>query len=197
MMALLDHLLISPLRLLPTPSGVGVARGLHGGGRRDSRWHHDWHFFGLWPGVAATMQQGDLLLRLSGKRRGQARQLAGAEPGFWNCYGSYYAELFRPASATTLRALSAYFREAGVPVRYIGLDLWYHYDQVGFARRYQPDAEKYPQGLKVSLQRLVSCSCCICQPLTWLTGISTRINSWSRRRLTRQTRRSTGPGSRV
>ena len=56
--------------------------------------------------------------------------------------------MFRPTGATTLRALSTSFRETGVPVRYVGLDLWYHYDQVGFARRYQPDVEKYPQGLK-------------------------------------------------
>ena len=65
------------------------------------------------------MQQwGDLLLRLSGKRRGQGRDsLLVRSLGFWNCYGSYYADLFRPTGATTLRALSASFRETGVPVR--------------------------------------------------------------------------------
>jgi len=150
-MAPLDHLLISPLRLLPTPSGVGVARGLHGGvdAIPAGTTTHTSLVFGQ--GVVATMQKwGDLLLRLSGKRRGQGRDsLLVRSLGFWNCYGSYYAELFRPVGATTLRALSAYFREAGVPVRYIGLDLWYDYGQVGFARRYEPDAAKYPQGLKV------------------------------------------------
>ena len=150
-MAPLDHLLISPLRLLPTPSGVGVARGLHGGVDAIPAGTTTGTSLVFGQGVAATMQKwGDLLLRLSGKRRGQGQDsLLVRSLGFWNCYGSYYAELFRPAGATTLQALSTYFREAGVPVRYIGLDLWYHYDQVGFARRYQPDAEKYPEGLKV------------------------------------------------
>jgi hypothetical protein len=150
-MAPLDHFLISPLRLIPTPSGVGVARGLHGGVDYipSSTTTRTSLVFGQ--GVAATMQKwGDLLLRLSGKCRDQGRaSLLVRSLGFWNCYGSYYAELFRPTAATTLQALAAYFREAGIPVRYIGLDLWYHYDQVGFARRYQPNAEKYPQGLKV------------------------------------------------
>jgi hypothetical protein len=149
-MAPLDHVLISPLRLLPTPSGVGVTRGLHGGVDAIPAGTTTRTSLVFGQGVAATMQKwGDLLLRLSGKRRGQGQgSLLVRSLGFWNCYGSYYAELFRPASATTLQALSAYFREAGVPVCYIGLDLWYHYDQVGFARRYQPDAAKYPQGLK-------------------------------------------------
>ena len=149
-MAPLDHWLISPLRLLPTPSGVGVARGLHGGVDEIAAGTTTRTALVFGQGVAATMQQwGDLLLRLSGKRRGQGRDsLLVRSLGFWNCYGSYYAELFRPTDATTLRALSTSFRETGVPVRYIGLDLWYHYDQVGFARRYQPDAAKYPQGLK-------------------------------------------------
>ena len=149
-MAPLDHWLISPLRLLPTPSGVGVARGLHGGVDEIAAGTTTRTALVCGQGMAATMQQwGDLLLRLSGKRRGQGRDsLVVRSLGFWNCYGSYYAELFRPTGATTLRALSTSFRETGVPVRYIGLDLWYHYDQVGFARRYQPDAAKYPQGLQ-------------------------------------------------
>jgi hypothetical protein len=149
-MAPLDHWLISPLRLLLTPSGVGVARGFHGGVDTIAAGTTTRTALVFGQGVAATMQQwGDLLLRLSGKRRGQGRDsLLVRSLGFWNCYGSYYAELFRPTDATTLRALSTSFRETGVPVRYVGLDLWYHYDQVGFARRYQPDAVKYPQGLK-------------------------------------------------
>src|SRR4029453_18295534 len=146
----LGHWLISPLRLLPTPSGVGVARGLRGGVDEIAAGTTTHTALVCGQGVAATMQQwGDLLLRLSGKRRGQGRDsLLVRSLGFWNCYGGYYAELFRPTDATTLGALSTSFRETGVPVRYIGLDLWYHYEQVGFARRYQPDTEKYPQGLK-------------------------------------------------
>ena len=93
------------------------------------------------------MQQwGDLLLRLSGKRRGQGRDsLLVRSLGFWNCYGSYYAELFRPTDATTLRALSTSFRETGVPVRYIGLDLWYHYDQVGLPVATSPMRRSIPR----------------------------------------------------
>jgi hypothetical protein len=146
----LNHFLISPMRLLNTPVGVGVARGLHGAvdclpagtttrtalvfGR------------GLVPTV---LQWGDLLLRTLGKRRGKGRHSTLVKSlGFWNCYGGYYADLFRPTDASTLRQLSRYFQGADLPVRYFGLDLWYCFDQVGFARNYCPHPDKYPQGLQ-------------------------------------------------
>lgn len=149
-MAPLNHLLISPMRLLNTPVGVGVARGLHGAvdcipcgtttraalvfGR------------GLVPTV---LQWGDLLLHTLGKRRGKGRDSTlGKSLGFWNCYGGYYADLFRPTDATTLSQLASSFQGADLPVRYFGLDLWYLFDQVGFARNYCPHPDKYPEGLQ-------------------------------------------------
>jgi hypothetical protein len=149
-MAPLNHVLISPIRLLNTPVGVGVALGLHGAvdfipcgtttraalvfGR------------GLVPTV---LQWGDLLLHLRGKRRGKGRDSTLVKSlGFWNCYGGYYAALFRATDALTLRQLASYFQRADLPVRYFGLDLWYRFRQVGFAHNYCPDPVKYPQGLQ-------------------------------------------------
>jgi hypothetical protein len=149
-MAPLNHVLISPMRLLNTPVGVGVARGLHGAvdfipcgtttraalvfGR------------GLVPTV---LQWGDLLLHILGKRRGKGRDSTLVKSlGFWNCYGGYYAALFRATDALTLRQLASYFQSADLPVRYFGLDLWYRFHQVGFAHTYCPDPIKYPQGLQ-------------------------------------------------
>ena len=68
--------------------------------------------------------------------------------GFWNCYGGYYAELFRQTNAVNLSQLSQHFTEVDLPVRYWGLDLWYQFHTVGFAARYLPDPIKYPHGLK-------------------------------------------------
>src|SRR5207253_1797659 len=56
-MAPLDHLLISPLRLLPTPSGVGVARGLHGGVDAIPAGTTTGTSLVFGQGVAATMQK--------------------------------------------------------------------------------------------------------------------------------------------
>ena len=72
--------------------------------------------------------------------------------GFWNCYGGYYAELFRPTSQSTLDELAQYFEEADLPIKYWGLDLWYQYRKVGFVSSYQPNPEKYPNGLKPVFQ---------------------------------------------
>ncbi len=47
---------------------------------------------------------------------------------------------------------SNYFQEADIPVGYLGLDLWYIFDQVGFAKSYRPNPDKYPQGLKAVVQ---------------------------------------------
>jgi hypothetical protein len=166
-MAPLDHFLISPLRLITMPEGVGVARGLHGAVDNILCGTTTRTSLVFGQGVAATMQKwGDLLLRLSGKHRGQGRgSLLVRSLGFWNCYGSYYAELFHPTGATTLRTLSAYFREAGIPVRYIGLDLWYHSTRWGLPAATSPILRSIPRACRWSLKRPVCPSCCICQLL--------------------------------
>src|SRR5207244_11162082 len=61
--------------------------------------------------------------------------------------GSYPARP-RPPHPTPPQQLSRYFHAAELPVRYVGLDLWYRYDRVGFARHYGPHPDKYPRGLQ-------------------------------------------------
>ena len=82
-MAPLDHLLISPLRLLPTPSGVGVARGLHGGVDAIPAGTTTRTVAGLWPGCGSDHAA---VGRPAATPVGQAPwpgpgQPAGAEPG--------------------------------------------------------------------------------------------------------------------
>jgi hypothetical protein len=186
-MSPLDHFLISPLRLIDTPAGLGVARGLHGSVDLIPSGTTTQTALVFGQGLVATvLKWGDLLLRKSGQsrttvrpthqeldesaRRNELGKSVRPEPveghtskgrnttlvkylGFWNCYGSYYAELFRQMNAATFQELAAYFQEADIPVRYFGLDLWYLFDRVGFARHYRPDPTKYPEGLKSLFQQ--------------------------------------------
>ena len=148
-MSPLDHYLISPLRLLETPEGPAVARGLHGLVDLIPAGASTTTIIVLGTGLAPTVSKwGGLLARAAGQEPKTPRDsLLTGSLGFWNCYGGYYAQLFRPTNGDTLKQLSDYFREDDLPVRYWGLDLWYRYDTVGFARSYLPDAAKYPQGL--------------------------------------------------
>ena len=68
--------------------------------------------------------------------------------GFWNCFGGYYTELFRKVDEGVLSQLAAYFpRTARFPSDISGWTSGTSSDQVGFAKRYDPDATKYPRGL--------------------------------------------------
>jgi hypothetical protein len=153
-MSPLDHFLISPMRLMDTPAGAGVARGLHGAVDVIRQGAITRTALVMGRGVAATMfNWGDLLLQQGGKSRGSGRDSnLVSRLGFWNCYGSYYAELFRQTNEETLLELARYYQSAEIPVRYIGLDLWYHFREVGFAHDYRPDPAKYPRGLKPIIQ---------------------------------------------
>jgi hypothetical protein len=153
-MSPLDHFLISPMRLIDTPDGTGVARGIHGAIDHIPSGTTAQTVLVCGQGLAATVcRWGDLLLQRSGKTRGNGRETPLVRSlGFWNCYGSYYAELFRHTKEDSLLELASYFKIAEIPVRYIGLDLWYYFDQVGFARDYQPDPVKYSRGLKPVIQ---------------------------------------------
>ena len=145
-----DHFLISPLRIIQTPSGTGVARGLHGSVDTLPRGTTTRTALVFGQGVVETMTSwGDWLLKAGGKGRALPldNPLLGSI-GFWNCYGGYYTELFRKVDEKVLGELATYFQKEGIPVGYLGLDLWYNYGQVGFARNYQPDAGKYPRGLE-------------------------------------------------
>jgi hypothetical protein len=153
-MSPLDHLLISPLRLIDTPQGTGIARGLHGAVDSIPTGTTTQTLLVFGPGLVPTMLKwGDLLLQRSGKARRDGHESTLVKKlGFWNCYGSYYAELFRQTNEETLLQLARYYKEADIPVRYIGLDLWYYFDRVGFARDYRPDPVKYSRGLKAMVQ---------------------------------------------
>ena len=153
-MAPLDHFLISPLRLLDTPSGPAVARGLHGSVDFIPRDTTTRTILSFGTGLGETVYRwGEFMRRKGGKQPDAGRQSAlVGKLGSWNCYGGYYADLFRPTDAATLGQLADYFQEAGIPVGYLGLDLWYIFDRVGFARAYRPHTEKFPQGLRAVSQ---------------------------------------------
>lgn len=153
-MSPLNHFLVSPMRLVETPQGTAVARGLHGAMDVIPAGTTTSTILTFGTGLVPTvLKWGELLLRAAGKERLKAQDsLIGESLGYWNCYGGYYAELFRPTSQSTLDDLADYFREADLPIRYWGLDLWYQYRQVGFASSYQPHPEKYPKGLKPVFQ---------------------------------------------
>ncbi|MDA0263939.1 MAG: hypothetical protein O3A93_06045 [Chloroflexi bacterium] len=145
----LDYLLISPMRLTETPKGLAVARGLHGAVNQIPAGTTTNTAFVFGMGLVDTMLRWG---RLMAKAQGcdvpkTARGPEIGSLGFWNCYGGYYAQLFRPTTAQTLRDLASYFKEADIPVRYLGLDLWYPHSTVGFSTSYRPDPEKYPDGL--------------------------------------------------
>jgi len=144
-----DHLLISPMRLFDTPAGLAVGRGFHGAvdhipaGAKTSTVL----VFGVGM-VDTVLTWGRLLTAMRGGRSKTPRGPEIGSLGFWNCYGGYYAQLFRPTTAETLTDLAAYFKESDIPVQYFGLDLWYPHETVGFSQSYRPDPNKYPAGLE-------------------------------------------------
>jgi len=153
-MSPLNHYLLSPMRLVETPDGAAVARGLHGSVDVIPAGTTTRTVLAFGTGLVPTvLGWGELLFRAAGRARGEPRDsLLTRSLGFWNCFGGYYADLFRPTDAGTLEELAGHFRETDLPVRYWGLDLWYQYDNVGFVRGYQPDLKKYPDGLKPVFQ---------------------------------------------
>ena len=144
-----DHFLVSPLRVIETPEGAGIARGVHGSVDVLPRGTTTRTALVFGHGVAETMATwGRWLLETGGKEIDLHRDHPLLSTlGFWNCFGGYYTELFRRMDEKTLLELASYFKRDRIPVRYFGLDLWYDYGHVGFARSYTPDKEKYPRGL--------------------------------------------------
>ncbi len=152
----LNHFLVSPMRLIETPQGPAVARGLHGAVDRIPAGTVTLTALVLGEGlVETTLKWGRLLAEV--QRHGSPKKTNGPELdhlGFWNCYGGYYAQLFRPTTTEMLRELARAYADDDVPLRYLSLDLWYDYETVGFARRYQPDPNKYPDGLETTYREL-------------------------------------------
>ncbi|MBC7099042.1 hypothetical protein H5T52_07990 [Candidatus Bipolaricaulota bacterium] len=146
-----SHFLTSPMVRVPG----GAARGLSGAVDYLSAGTCLDTVFALGEDVpGALMHLGDVLLAQGGKGRPQPGQHPLLSTlGYWNAYGGYYTELFRPMDARALEGLAGYFRREGIPVRYFGLDLWYPYQEIGRAIRYVPDPKKYPEGLAKIAER--------------------------------------------
>lgn len=153
-LAPLGYFLTSPLRPWPAdePSPKrAVAHGFHGSVRRIPQGTI------LRGGLAAVKKPdpivalyalGELLLKLGGKERlGPLDDLLLEKLSYWNDYGAYYSEVFNPIDEGLLLQLGEYFAQEGLPVGYFGLDLWYHFDRVGWATRYEPRGERFPRGL--------------------------------------------------
>lgn len=146
----LNYYLISPLRMIDTPIGQGIARGLHGSVNQITKETITSTIFSFGDNWIKTLYQwGDILLKLGGKERISPL----AHPflkklGYWNAFGAYYAEVFHGLNDKTLYELADYFKREKIPIGYFGLDLWYPHDKIGLAKSYKPNSEKYPQGLK-------------------------------------------------
>ncbi|MEW5825979.1 MAG: hypothetical protein AB1778_04035 [Candidatus Bipolaricaulota bacterium] len=98
--------------------------------------------------AAALLQLGDALLQQGGKRRPDAAaSVATSALGWWNAYGGYYTEPIRPLGADHLAEVLAGLRGMGIPIGYVGLDLWYPYREIGQAVQFAPDPAKYAGGL--------------------------------------------------
>lgn len=151
----LNYYLISPLRMIDTPIGRGIARGLHGSINqipKETIIKTIFTFGDNW--VKTLYQWGDILLKLGGKKRISPLAHPLLEKlGYWNAFGAYYAEVFHGLNDKTLYKLAHYFKRRKIPMGYFGLDLWYQYDKIGLAKSYKPDPEKYPQGLREIVKR--------------------------------------------
>ena len=146
-------LAISPANLFLTSPLVrtndGVGRGLHGAVDRLQAGTQLETLFVFGDGAPeALMHLGDILLASSGKER----LSPGSHPlfsrlGWWNAYGSYYTEPIRRLDEETLQEIIKDLKGHEIPLGYVGLDLWYPYEQIGQAIQYVPDKEKYPHGV--------------------------------------------------
>lgn len=146
----LSHYLVSALRTIDTSEGVRIARGVHGSIDFIPQGTSIKTIFVFGDGLVKTLYKwGDLLLKLGNKERVDSSRCPLLKKlGYWNAWGGYYAETFAGMNEETLLDLANYSKEEDIPIKYCGLDLWYYYDQVGFAKCYEPSLQKYPHGLK-------------------------------------------------
>ena len=133
--------------LVKTAGGVG--RGLHGAVDRIPAGTQLKTVITFGKDVPeALLRLGDYFISRSGKSRPEP----GSHPllsqlGWWNAYGSYYTEPVRPLNSKGLSAVIRGLQAQGIPLGYLGLDLWYPYERIGKAIRYTPDPVKYPNGI--------------------------------------------------
>jgi len=98
--------------------------------------------------TAALVHAGDVLLARGGKTRPDPHGCTvTSKLGWWNAYGGYYTEPIHPLDGASLIGLVESLQHQGVPVEYLGLDLWYPYKHIGQALRFSPDPSKYPDGV--------------------------------------------------
>jgi hypothetical protein len=97
----------------------------------------------------SVLRAGDTLLAAGSKLRPSPRDhLMTSTLGWWNAYGGHYTEPIEPLDGEKLESLLESLDRQGIPIGYLGLDLWYPYEQIGQALEFSPDLEKYPQGLR-------------------------------------------------
>ena len=149
----MSHYLVSPLNAVQVDGVEAVVRGLHGCVDLVPEGTTTLTVVVEGSGVVdSLMKWGEVLLKAGGKRRvGPADHRVLRELGYWNCYGGYYSEIFAGFDKRKMKRLEEYFRREGIRVGYFGLDLWYIYEKVGFAKEYVPDPGKYPEGFRDTL----------------------------------------------
>lgn len=98
--------------------------------------------------TTALLNAGDVLLSRGGKTRPDPHGcILTSKLGWWNAYGGYYTEPIHPLDGSALMNQIESLGDQGVPVAYLGLDLWYPYKYIGQALRFAPDPSKYPDGI--------------------------------------------------
>ena len=139
-----DWFLTSPL----VRTADGAARALHGSIDNLSAGIRIETLFATGHGPGEALERlGDELLRRGGKGRPTpAETLATSKLGWWNAYGGYYTEPIRALDASSLHTVIGHLREERIPVRYVGIDLWYPYAEIGHGISFSPDPAKYPEG---------------------------------------------------
>jgi hypothetical protein len=140
-----NYFLTSPM--VRTPGGA--ARGLHGAVDSLPAGTKIETVFAIGEDLpAALIHLGNFLLARGGKERPQPGNTPlTSSLGWWNAYGGYYTELIRSLNERELEGMIESLNNQGIPLGYLGLDLWYPYQEIGQAIQYIPDPKKYPHGL--------------------------------------------------
>ena len=131
----------------------GLARGLSGAVERLPAGFQLSTLVAAGDDPVSALRELGRLLRSRGQPRGMERHPLLARLGWWNAYGGYYTELLRPLNGRELERVVDALHRAQIPLGYLGLDLWYPYQEIGKALRYRSDPRKYPQGLRALRER--------------------------------------------
>jgi len=129
--------------------GRTVVRGIHGSVDRLAAGHQiETLLVAGRDTTEALMRLGDLLLERGGKERPNPRShVLTSTIGWWNAYGGYYTEPIHPLESEELQRVVDDIDQRKLPIGYLGLDLWYPYEQIGQGTEFAPDPAKYPDGV--------------------------------------------------